>query len=324
MKPATGLPQRIAMAVDAGLSLPEDVLVLQPDQGADLSDVPGARVVQPFRPAFEAFQRQGFHVTPEPDGDAEAVIVCLPRAKAEAYGLVAEAAARSQGLVIVDGQKTDGADSLLKAVKKRVPLGGVVSKAHGKLFWFAGTDAFEDWATGPELTPGGFWTAPGVFSADAIDPGSALLAEAIPPLKGEVADLGSGWGFLAAHILAHPDVVRAHLVEGHHMALQCAEHNVTDPRARFYWADVRHWVAPSLMDTVVMNPPFHDGRIADPGLGQAFIEAARAMLKPKGQLLLVANRHLPYEETLAQGFRNVVDLGGDGRFKVMRAEAPRR
>ena len=324
MKTASGLAQRIALAVNAGLSVPEDVLVLQPDQGTDLSSLPQARVVQPFRPAFEAFQAQGIPVTPEPEGEADAIIVCLPRAKAEAYGLVAEAAARSRGLVIVDGQKTDGADSLLKAVKKRVPLGGVVSKAHGKLFWFAGTDEFSDWATGPALTPGGFWTAPGVFSADGIDPGSALLADALPDLKGEVADLGAGWGFLGAHILARPEVERAHLVEAHHMALQCAEHNVTDQRARFYWADARNWMAPALMDAVVMNPPFHDGRHADPGLGQAFIGAARAMMQPKGQLWMVANRHLPYEETLAESFRNVIDLGGDGRFKVMRAEAPRR
>ena len=312
------------MAAAGGLDVSGDVLVLQPDDVADLMDLRMARVVQPFRPVFEAFEAAGFEVAPEADGEAEAVIVCLPRAKAEAYAMVADAAARSRGLVLVDGRKTDGVDSLLKAVKARVPVGGTVSKAHGKLFWFAGTDAFSDWAGGPELTEGGFWTAPGVFSAGAIDEGSALLAEALPDLKGQVADLGAGWGFLGAHILARPDVETAHLIEAHHMAVQCAEHNVTDNRARFYWADARNWMPRATMDAVVMNPPFHDGRKADPGLGQAFIEAAARMLGPKGHLYMVANRHLPYEEALETCFRKTVDLGGNQRFKLMLSEAPRR
>ena len=312
------------MAAQGGLSLDQDVMVLQPDDVSDVLALHDARVVQPFRPVFEAFEAAGFAVSPETDGAADAVVVCLPRAKAEAYGMVAEAAARSRGLVVVDGRKTDGVDSLLKAVSARVPLGGTVSKAHGKLFWFAGTDAFEDWRAGPALTEGGFWTAPGVFSADAIDEGSALLAEALPDLKGHVADLGAGWGFLGAHILSRPNVEAAHLIEAHHMALQCAEHNITDTRARFYWADARNWQPRATMDAVVMNPPFHDGRAADPKLGQAFIAAAAAMLAPKGKLFMVANRHLPYEEALTASFRKTVDLGGNQRFKLILSEAPRR
>ena len=324
MSDGSGLRQRLEMAAAHGLALPESVIVLQPDAVSDLAGLKTARIVQPFRPTFDAFESAGFAVSPEVEGQAEAVIVCLPRAKAEAYAMVATAAGVSRGLVIVDGRKTDGVDSLLKAVRGRVPLGGTVSKAHGKLFWFAGTDAFEDWAAGPVLTEGGFWSAPGVFSVDGVDEGSALLVEALPDLKGQVADLGAGWGYLGAHILARPNVETAHLVEAHHMAVQCAEHNVTDPRARFYWADARTWEPRAVMDTVVMNPPFHDGRHADPGLGQAFIGAAASMLGPKGKLLMVANRHLPYEDTLDRLFRKTVDLGGNQRFKLMLSEAPRR
>ena len=58
----------------------------------------------------------------------------------------------------------------------------------------------------------------------------------------------------------------------------------------------------AVMDAVVMNPPFHEGRKADPELGQAFIEAAAGMLGAKGKLYMVANRHLPYEETLERLF----------------------
>jgi len=73
-----------------------------------------------------------------------------------------------------------------------------------------------------------------------------------------------------------------------------------------------------------MNPPFHAGRAADPALGRAFIAAAARMLAPSGQLWMVANRHLPYEATLRETFRNVADAGGDGAFKVFHATRPLR
>jgi 16S rRNA (guanine1207-N2)-methyltransferase len=226
--------------------------------------------------------------------------------------------------VIVDGQKTDGADSMLKALRARVDVSAPISKAHGKIYWADGGADFSDWAKGPTLQPGGFWTAPGVFSADGVDPASELLAQTLPKVMvGTVADLGAGWGYLSAHILTR-DVKAVHLVEAHDMALQCARHNVTDPRAQFHWADATTWTPPELVDAVVMNPPFHAGRVADPSLGRAFIAAAARVLKPHGALWMVANRHLPYEEALEHAFVKVVDLDGDARFKLVRAERPKR
>jgi len=73
-----------------------------------------------------------------------------------------------------------------------------------------------------------------------------------------------------------------------------------------------------------MNPPFHTGRSVDPTLGRSFITASARLLKPQGMLWMVANRHLPYEKTLMAHFSKVVDLGGNARFKVLRAERPKR
>ena len=96
-----------------------------------------------------------------------------------------------------------------------------------------------------------------------------------------------------------------------------------DPRARFHWADATRgkW---GPVDAVVMNPPFHTGRAADPALGVAFIRAAAAMLTPSGTLWMVANRHLPYEPVLAAAFREVEEIGGDSRFRLTRAARPLR
>lgn len=167
----------------------------------------------------------------------------------------------------------------------------------------------------------GLYTQPGLFSWNSIDPGSNLLLEVLPPLAGVGADFGCGYGLLARKILTSAKVERLTLVDLDGRAVEASRHNVSDPRANFLWADVRHG-NPALrdLDFVVMNPPFHDGGTEDRKLGAAFIERAAASLRPGGMCWLVANRHLPYEAVIATLFETVklvVDAKG---FKVYTAQ----
>lgn len=322
---------RLTLALDGGgLVLPDDGVIsaILPQPGADLSALPRDRVqvVQPFRPFFDHFRQAGFDTVAEADGDCAVAVVFLPRAKAQARALLADASARASDLVVVDGAKTDGIDSLLKEVRKRVPVEGPIAKAHGKIFWFRpNPTAFADWRAPDAQVVEGFHTAPGVFSADAIDPASRLLTEVLPAHPGRhVADFGAGWGYLAARLLRDDRLETLDLVEADHVALDCARRNIADPRARFHWADVAGWTPERPLDAVVTNPPFHVSRAADPALGRAFIDAAARVLAPNGVLWLVANRHLPYEAALTDRFREVDEIGGDKRFKVLRASRPSR
>ncbi len=298
----------------------------------DLSALPKNRcqIITGFKPDFDAFERLGFDCATEAEVEADgrfaASLVLAPRAKALGQSLIAAAAALTDGPVIVDGAKTDGIEALLKACRKRADVGPALSKAHGKLFHFRAGPGFEDWATG-DLHPveGGFVTAPGVFSADGIDPASRLLGDRLPEKLGRVvADLGAGWGYLSARVLERASVEQLHLVEADFTALACARRNITESRVQFHWADATQWRLEAPLDCVVSNPPFHTGRKAEPAIGQAFIQAAARVLSPKGQLFLVANRHLPYESFLEQTFAEVGEFGGDARFKLLRAARPRR
>ena len=58
---------------------------------------------------------------------------------------------------------------------------------------------------------------------------------------------------------------------------------------------------------------------AGPDIGRAFIASAGNALKPGGALWLVANRHLPYEEALADGFASARIVAQQGGFKVVHA-----
>ncbi|MEM9551896.1 MAG: methyltransferase, partial [Pseudomonadota bacterium] len=115
-----------------------------------------------------------------------------------------------------------------------------------------------------------------------------------------------------------------HLVEADARALDCARINVPNPRAQMHWADARTWNVSDGVDAVITNPPFHTGRVADPDLGRAFIISAARLLRPKGALWLVANRHLPYEATLSDHFGQVQEISGTGSFKVLHAQRPSR
>ena len=319
---------RLDMALETGaLEIPTTgkIAVYRPRAGDDLSALPRDRVVvlTGFKPDHDHFAA-GHSVTPA--APYAAAIVCLPRSREAARALIAEAAAEVApgGWVAVDGQKTDGIDTALKELRARVDLSESLSKAHGKLASFTVGPDLSDWRATP-TTVDGFQTLPGIFSADGPDRGSVLLAGALPAkLSGKVADLGAGWGYLAAEILKRPGVKRLDLVEAEADALACARVNISDPRARFHWADATVWRPDTLLDAVVMNPPFHTGREADPGLGAAFIRAARRMLAPDGSLWMVANRHLPYDAVLSEAFLAQEEVAGDGAFRVIHATKPRR
>ena len=65
-----------------------------------------------------------------------------------------------------------------------------------------------------------------------------------------------------------------------------------------------------------------DAGLEGAGMDLAFIRAAARLLHASGALWLVANRHLPYEETLQAWFLQVEEMPGTGAFKVFRASRP--
>ena len=314
---------RLELAFPEGA--PGRALILGADGAEDLSPFDRTRtlIVEGMAQHHEALKARGFNVATQPEGSFDTALVTLPRSRDAARARIAEAAAHLApgGALWIDGQKTDGIEASLKEIKALGSISDTHSKAHGKIARVEDPSKIPpEWAA-RDLSPlPGFITRPGVFSAESVDPGSAMLAAALPEkLPTRIVDLGAGWGWLSAQILTRPGVARLHLVEADYSALECARANITDPRAMFHWADARSFRLPEPVNGVIMNPPFHEGRAAEPGLGAAFIKAAAGLLTTAGRLWMVANRHLPYEAELAQHFAEVSEIGGDNRFKVLTA-----
>ncbi|HET9067114.1 MAG TPA: methyltransferase [Amaricoccus sp.] len=335
-------PDRLALAVASrALDVPASgaILVLRAAPSAFLDLVPRDRLhcVQGFRPLHDSLAAVGLAVTaavPEDFPSPAMAVVNLTRSRAENLGNVAAAlgALLPDGTLVVTGAKGDGIDSLARQLARAIPLEGTFVKAHGRVVWLTRPAALPRdvaaWAAAaePRRNPEGFLTAPGMFSPDHADPGSRRLAAVVGGrLSGRVADLGAGWGWLAQAVLAaSPAIAELDLHEAEAIALDAARANVSDPRARFHWSDVARLGGTAPYDAVIANPPFHQDRAAQPELGVAFIAAAARILKPAGQLFLVANRQLPYEAALDAAFRDGEKLGEDAAYKVLRAARPRR
>lgn len=324
-----------------------EVLFLRGREGAALHarGIAGIHCTQPFKPEADRLQRAGATLIDEaalPAARFPLVLVLPPRQREEARALLAKAcaAAAPGGVVVASVANDEGAKSREADLKQLASQGAgaltTLSKHHCRVCWTAADVGFDrallaQWLLADvprrvishNLPGGGFLSRPGVFAWDRVDAASAMLAAALPPdLHGQVADFGAGWGYLSLQLLARcPQVASLDLYEADARALALAGDNLADagPPVRLHWHDVAQGVA-ERFDGIVCNPPFHAlGRGERPDIGRAFITAAARALKPRGQLWLVANRHLPYEQALGEGFAQVQTIAQDGGFKIVRA-----
>ncbi len=171
----------------------------------------------------------------------------------------------------------------------------------------------------------GLWTQAGVFSADHTDAGSLFLLENIniELLQGVGADFGCGVGELAIAILQKNNTIKLHAIDYDSRAIDCARKNL-EPfgnRVTYHRKDARDEITVRDLDFIVMNPPFHTGKETSVDLGKLFFRRAREMLKEKGVLIAVANRHLAYENFCREIFSDVEIVATNHQFKILQCVA---
>lgn len=319
------------------LPMPERAFLMRAEPSDILAEDWRPRLVceQSFKPAFAALTRAGYQAVERLSGAFPVGLVLLTKHKAENRANVARAWTLLEpgGVLVCCGANAMGAASFEREAERTIGLEGQLSKHQSRIFWlrrpegeFTLPDGLAEWLAAGEPRPVSdtvLVARAGCFSPDHVDTGSRILAECFPAgIAGRVADLGAGWGYLGTRLLERfPDITGLDCYEAEALALADARTNLAmvpaPERVTYHWHDVTAGL-PEVdpYDWIVSNPPFHEGRKADPGIGQAFITAGWKSIRRRGKFLLVANRHLPYEAELKKRFRSVELLHQAEGFKV--------
>lgn len=339
----------LAFSSEEGLNVPSRCLFLGAEPHEAMGSWPEVTGWHPLKPKMDAWKSRGFSGSHElPEGKWPVVMILPGKSRDETLAWFALARERLEdgGTLVVAMPNTAGAGRFEKELAKAT--GEITSIQKNKCRAFYATEdgswreeVFTEWrqfAEPGQISGTNFTTFPGIFSSGHVDAGSKLLVDHLPAnLRGRVADLGAGWGYLSAEILKKcPNIIRLDLYEADARALTCARWNLaglgaSEPRLAsppcsdsedkigFIWHDVTQGL-PEEYDVIIMNPPFHTGQSTDVDLGRAFIHAAAKALKRGGKLWMVANRQLPYEATLeAAGFSWRI-VSSDSVFKILTAD----
>jgi 16S rRNA (guanine1207-N2)-methyltransferase len=161
------------------------------------------------------------------------------------------------------------------------------------------------------------------FADGNLDEGTRILLEALEVHTTDVAlDIGCGAGFIGMHIARLASKGQVTMVDASLAAVDAAQRKVEQSgltNVQVLPSDGIQALRSQRFDLAVTNPPFHLGGIQTTATAERFIREAAQVLRPRGRFYLVANRFLKYEPTLRACFKTVEEVGGDKRYKVLRA-----
>lgn len=169
---------------------------------------------------------------------------------------------------------------------------------------------------------------PNVFSGENLDLGARFLLPHLPknPEFKEIIDLGCGNGVLSVKLAQLNPESNITAVDESYMAVQSANDNFNinlkaPHRAKAVANNCLDGFSSAYADLVVCNPPFHQqNTITDHIAWQMFCDA-KQVIKNKGQLLVIGNRHLGYDRKLVRlyGKTCVKLIAQNSKFVILQA-----
>jgi 16S rRNA (guanine1207-N2)-methyltransferase len=229
----------LAFSGEEGLRVPSRALFIGAQAHPALKDWPELLGWQPLKPLADAWDRAGFARANElPDGKWPLVVVLPGKSRDETLLWFALARDRLEpgGRIVAAMSNTAGASRFEKELAQAAGNITSIQKHKCRAFhavddgsWNVETlDAWRSLGGFREVDGTRYLTQAGIFSSEHIDPGSLLLAQHLPAyLRGHVADLGAGWGYLSDIALERcPGIERIDLFEADAGALACAKRNL--------------------------------------------------------------------------------------------------
>lgn len=287
---------------------------------------------------------------PTPDmGPFDAALMTLPKGRdlARLYFLACGRALRAGGRFYLAGPNDGGIKSALKdaealygpgallaykggnrvTVFTRPPdLGGELPEMYRTPGVAEGTHhEFEVAINDERLT---IHSRPGVFSWREFDAGTRALLENLPVLSTDrVLDVGCGYGVVGLYAARRALKGEVTMVDADALAIACAREtaaaNGLEERVELLLGDGLQAVAGRRFTLIASNPPFHTGHAVNSEVAESFVRGAFDALEPRGRLVIVANRFLPYDRLMTELFGAVEALAQTPQYHVLCAEKVR-
>ncbi|PSW02078.1 methyltransferase [Photobacterium lipolyticum] len=162
-----------------------------------------------------------------------------------------------------------------------------------------------------------------VFSGESLDIGARLLLKHIPQKSKytDIIDLGCGNGVIGIKAAQLNPQANITCVDESFMAVASCEANArlnlkVPEQIKTVVTNCLDSIQYSSADLILCNPPFHQQTtITDHIAWQMFCDA-KQVLRPKGQLIVIGNRQLGYDEKLKRLFGNVDIIAQNDKFIV--------
>jgi 16S rRNA (guanine1207-N2)-methyltransferase len=160
---------------------------------------------------------------------------------------------------------------------------------------------------------------PGVFAANRIDDGTALLLSVLPALApgARVLDFACGTGLIGAAVVGAQPTASIDMIDNDSVALEAARENVPAAR-RLLGASLKD-VRAAVYDLILSNPPLHEGIAQTRALLDRLVADAPAHLAPAGLLQLVVQRRIALDRLIGEHFGKAEIVAEDGSYRVWRA-----
>ena len=165
-----------------------------------------------------------------------------------------------------------------------------------------------------------------VFSRERLDIGTRFLLQHLPRTEGprEIIDLGCGNGLLGLMAAQQNPEASLSFIDESYMAIASARANFKqiDPtlqRAKFYLDDGLAEFQKHAADLILCNPPFHQSHAVGDAVALSMFRQSASVLRDRGELWVVGNRHLDYHFKLRRWFSSVDVVTSNKKFVILRA-----